>query len=689
MDYYETLTRGTAAPAEPPATDYYSGLTGRQPLPTQPEAPRAPRGGTGLERAGRYVDNLARSAAQGATFGFMDEISAGIRTGAGLWGDYGAALSEERARDAEFREESPVASTVANIAGGVASPLARLRVFNAGRSASLPGAVGRGAAAGAAAGATAGFGEGEGGVVDRAQNALVGGAVGGVVGGAIPVVARGAMAAGDAVGRRIGLSSGQPDAERIILRDLARDGVSPEEVLQRSRAAGTAPVAVADLGGENLVEASATVARLPGEGPAAAGRLVAARGGENQTGRLRELVRNVFGGEDYRATADQIVTSRRTAANPAYERAWRIQLTPDEYRSVAPFVEDRIGQDAMQRGLRIMELEALAARRQFNPADYGVRRTGEGWVPIEGATPNMRLMDAVKRGYDAIVEGFRNEFGVLNLDEYGRAVNAVRAEYRNTLAGMFPPYRRALQSWSGPSATLDAMSMGRRLLSETAEGGEQSLAQLARLPPNDREAFRLGVARGLMDRLDAAADPAELTRIRQMWTTPRVRERLRASFNSEGEAREFTQMIERELIMAQNNQRLNPRGGSPTMQRQERAADIRSPPSSGALVDADANAQRGGFLRDLLATGRTGGLGAMGVRVIDRVGDGMQQARLERNTNALAPMLFNPDPRAREEVARALIARRLADTRAQNVINPALRGLSRGAAVGGSLYVNE
>jgi hypothetical protein len=174
-----------------------------------------------------------------------------------------------------------------------------------------------------------------------------------------------------------------------------------------------------------------------------------------------------------------------------------------------------------------------------------------------------------------------------------------------------------------------------------------------------------------------------------MWTTPRVRERLRASFNSEGEAREFTQMIERELIMAQNNQRLNPRGGSPTMQRQERAADIRSPPSSGALVDADANAERGGFFRDLLATGRTGGLGAMGVRVIDRIGDGMQQARLERNTNALAPMLFNPDPRAREEVARALIARRLADTRAQNVINPALRGLSRGAAVGGSLYVNE
>ena len=63
----------------------------------------------------------------------------------------------------------------------------------------------------------------------------------------------------------------------------------------------------------------------------------------------------------------------------------------------------------MQRGLRVVELEHLADGTPFNPANYGVTR-GEGgaFVPVEGQTPNMRLLDAVKRGYDQIVEGFRD-----------------------------------------------------------------------------------------------------------------------------------------------------------------------------------------------------------------------------------------------------------------------------------------
>jgi hypothetical protein len=71
---------------------------------------------------GGFIDSTGRQVAQGATFGLMDEISAGLRTGAGLWGNYGETLAQERARDDTFRQDHPVVSAVANIAGGVAGP---------------------------------------------------------------------------------------------------------------------------------------------------------------------------------------------------------------------------------------------------------------------------------------------------------------------------------------------------------------------------------------------------------------------------------------------------------------------------------------------------------------------------------------------------------------------------------------
>lgn len=675
-------TPAQAAPAPGPWTDYAT------PAPATPVAEEPGL----LSRVGRYADNTVRQAAQGVTFGYMDEISAGLRTGGGLWGNYGEALAAERARDAGFRRDNPVAATVANIAGGVASPIARALPFlNPGRAASLPAAVMRGAGAGAASGAVAGFGEGEGGLQNRAGGAMVGAGVGAALGGALPLVTAGAGAAAGAVGRRLGLTSGAPDAERILLRDLGRDGVTPDELLRRTQesAAAGRPEVLADLAGENVRGTAAAIARAPGQGRQAAADLVTARGGRAQGERLAQEVQRAVSGEDFRATANDIVARRSAAAQPAYERAWRIELTPDEFQRVAPMVNDRIGQDAMQRGLRVLELEHLATGRPFDPAAYGVRRTGEGWVPAEGAAPNMRLMDAVKRGYDQIVEDFRDQFGVLRLNEYGRAVNQVRAAYRNELAGMFPPYRRALESWSGPSGTLDAMGMGRRLLSEGAEASDITANQIARMPAERREAFRIGVARGLTDRIEGAADGAELTRLRQMYGTPRVRERLRAAFDSDADFQSFSTALDAEARMAATNRAVSPSGGSQTAPLQERMADLRNPPGGGSVVDANRQAVNGSLVPDLLRAGTGGGITAPLFRIGERVQQNMQQSRLERNMDALAPMLFGRDPAAREQVARALMARALGDQHTQQVINPRIRAIARGLAVGGAIEAND
>jgi hypothetical protein len=82
-----------------------------------------------------YIDSLGRQAAQGATYGAMDEVSAALNTGGGLWGNYGEELADQRARDATFRADNPIASTVATVAGGIASP-ALVALRGAGQGAS-------------------------------------------------------------------------------------------------------------------------------------------------------------------------------------------------------------------------------------------------------------------------------------------------------------------------------------------------------------------------------------------------------------------------------------------------------------------------------------------------------------------------------------------------------------------------
>lgn len=641
---------------------------------------------TGLERAGRFLDNMARGVAQGATLGFMDEIAAGARTGAGLWGNYGEALAQERARDAEFRRESPVASTVANIAGGIASPAGRIAAFNPARAASLPGAMVRGGAGGAALGGAAGFGEGEGGVADRAMNAVNGAVIGGTIGGALPPVIRGAGAVGGAVGRRLGLTSGDTDAERIILRSGTRDGVTPDEMLQRSRAAGGAPVAVADLGGEDVAGMAAAVARLPGEGRTQAGRMVAERGGRAQSERLAGMVRGTISGDDFAEGVNAVAQRRATQARPLYEQAYAVPLPRDA--RLERFLADPDIRAGIRSGLDSMRRDALTDGVPFDPAALGVRIGRNNQIELTGAEGlPTRLIDAAKRGLDELIEGSRGENGraTTRTRELTRLRSAMLAEVDR----LNPTFAQARAAFAGQSEMLDAANIGRDLIDMRPRDFQSLIPEIRAMNDQQREFLRLGLARGMLDRIEGATDAAELTRLNRLANSTDLRNRIGLTLNDPQELNAFMSQFERELTIARNNAMIGPRGGSQTMPLTERAADLRAPPSGGLMADPAREAQSGSLVPDLLRAGTMGGVTAPVFRIGQRLSEAASQSRLERNTNALAPMLFNPDQRAREEVLRRLIQRQARDQVTQRVVNPALSGLGRGAAVGGSLYVNE
>lgn len=85
------------------------GLAAVKPIEQQPQEARWDH------KVGATIDGIA----QGLTFGFSDEIAAGMASGGGLWGDYDEALEEERARMAENKELAGGYELAGQLAGGV------------------------------------------------------------------------------------------------------------------------------------------------------------------------------------------------------------------------------------------------------------------------------------------------------------------------------------------------------------------------------------------------------------------------------------------------------------------------------------------------------------------------------------------------------------------------------------------
>jgi hypothetical protein len=155
------------------------------------------------------IPTVLRKGVQGATMQFGDEIAAGGRAGLdylqGKGFNYDQRLAEERQMLKAMDEQHPVASTVAEIGGSIASPLNL--------------APGGGLVAGAlktgAQAALSGFGAGEGGAENRASKALQEGVAGAATSAAFSLAGKGISkafskdSAGKAAARALGGTGSQ------------------------------------------------------------------------------------------------------------------------------------------------------------------------------------------------------------------------------------------------------------------------------------------------------------------------------------------------------------------------------------------------------------------------------------------------------------------------------------------------
>lgn len=232
---------------------------------------------------------------------------------------------------------------------------------------------------------------------------------------------------------------------------------------------------------------------------------------------------------------------------------------------IQQFLDDPILKQGISKGLQVQRLEALAEGKPFNAADYAVTGTDKAGEPVIGKVPNMRTLDAAKRGLDEILEGYRDKTtGRLVLDQRGRAIDQVRQAFVGELDRLNPSYKAARASWSGPAQSLDAMKMGSEIFNRRPEEVAEVFAKLS---PNDKEFYRMGVADKLRERIaktGVGGDEAKAI-IKNEWT----KSQLRPIFDSQAQFDKFIDAATMESQMFDTAHRL--KGGSHTAERE--AAD--------------------------------------------------------------------------------------------------------------------
>lgn len=182
-------------PAMTPSFDPMGNPTGGEEIaPAAPSMPYSEQMG----KVGGLIEDGARMAANGMTFGLADRIAGGVDVLTGEAPNYSAGVDAQHAKTQALRESAPVASGVAEAVGGLVGGIGLMK-----NGATLMGRVGEGLlpriAAMAAEGAGYGAAHGAGNTysekpMDYVGNAGHGAAVGGTLGAILP--AAGSLASG-------------------------------------------------------------------------------------------------------------------------------------------------------------------------------------------------------------------------------------------------------------------------------------------------------------------------------------------------------------------------------------------------------------------------------------------------------------------------------------------------------------
>lgn len=618
---------------EPPAQP------GVDPLNYFPPKPAGPTWG----EAGTYADNLARQAAQGMSFGGVDELDAYLGALKAYFTDeeYGALrariLAEGRARDAAFAKENPVAATTAQIGGALATaPM--LPGAAAMRGAGVGGRAVVGGAQGGGAGLVSGFLSGEGGVENRLDRAAEEGAFGAAAGQLGPYLGRAATGAADLVRAPF---RGAIGVDREAVRRLGTRGFGPDatdmdsarRTLEMARQ-NDIPFTVADTGGENT---RALLRSATNTSPEARQQIsdITSQRFWAQSERVNRFINAITGRRVDTEQAGEILQQAARAANaPAYRRAYAAgqdlwtpelqQLTQSpNFRSAMQKAES-IGQD-------------IAAMEGFPPIPQPFTFSRDGAQLTPGMMPNLQFWDYVHRALQG-AEGVARRAGD---DDTARRVGNLNRQLTDHLDTLVPEFAQARGGAARAFGYRDALEYGQDVLTNNRETGAIA-RELRAFSPEELALVRHAALNDLVERVSKVGDTGDV--VTRIFRSDKARRRLEMVIGAQ-QAGRIQHLVAIENLMNRTRAAL----GNSTTARQL---------FEGGMAGGVIGGWQGGDMTSFSTGAALGGLLRRGTATID-----------SRVARRVGEMLASDDP---------AVLQRVADMMARNrQIREAVHGATR------------
>jgi hypothetical protein len=409
----------------------------------------------------------------------------------------------------------------------------------------------------------------------------MGGATEGAVTGAVlgPTVAKGIQLGGKgikAVKNAFKPSPGAVEqrATNKVLEAMGRDEMDPAALRAKMLADQKLGVqsTIMDAAPSLSTLGEAVVTR-PGSGRKILGQGLNERLEGGREAAASRALKDIGKGVDYTAQEDKLMGTLRSNANNLYDTAYAHGSVDDT--RILKVLEDDTFKKAFKEAQAISSKEARAAELRGEDASrfklndiYDLDKDGN--MISVGKIPDVRTLDYIKRGIDALIDkGYKGE-GMGKAE--ANALKDLRKAYIGVIDQNVPEYAVARAKYAGDMEVLDALRMGRTDYLSPKMLPNEAKKLVDAMSEAERDALRAGVAQSLLTKVMDA--PQQINAAQRIIGAPATRKRLEALFQDPNEYKVFEAALQRESELFRNAQDIV--RGSRTANKTEALKDLKA-----------------------------------------------------------------------------------------------------------------